>query len=87
MNWFQPREYKTVKALRAGEVVEIEGVRFRAIEGEIQPGDWYVAERNTGPHLLTCRENDKENRWIVPVEEKYSFDTGECVRVEMVEEE
>lgn len=47
----------------------------------IQPGDTYLAERNTGPHLLTCwRVHDKN--WIVPVEEEaYCYDTWECIKI------
>lgn len=50
---------------------------------EIKPGDFYIAERNTGPKLLECKEVDYRN-WIVATELAYSYDTWECVKVEIV---
>ena len=46
----------------------------------IQPGDMYLAERNTGPHLLTC-SSVSERQYIVPVEMAYCFDTWECIKI------
>jgi len=53
----------------------------------IQPDDTYLAERNTGPKLLTCREvvynNFNEPSYIIPKEEfEYPYDAWECVKVE-----
>ncbi len=48
------REYRTLNALRRGEVIDIEGIELKMDDGEIKPGDLYVAERNTGPKLLTA---------------------------------
>jgi hypothetical protein len=48
------RAYKTIRALRAGEVVELEGCLWRMRPGAIEKDDWYIAERNTGPQLLTA---------------------------------
>lgn len=48
-------QYQTLKFLRAGEIVEIEGIKLRMAEGEIRPGDFYVGERNQGPKLAICR--------------------------------
>lgn len=44
-------------ALRDGETVEIEGVPLIMDGGGrvTDAGDWYVAQRNTGPKLLTAR--------------------------------
>ena len=75
-------EYK--KALRAGEIVEIEGLKFRMIPGDLQPGDTYIAERNTGPKLLTVKTVNPRG-WIQSQESAYSFDTWECVKIEWVE--
>lgn len=51
----------------------------------IQPGDTYLAERNTGPHLLTCDHivnNDLgEPSYVVPTEIAYCYDVWECVKV------
>lgn len=50
------------------------------VDEGIKPGDLYLAGRNTGPHLLTCKNVDPRN-WINAVEPAYSFDTWECVKV------
>lgn len=82
------RDYPTLKALRRGETVDIGGILLKMDVGEngkekeIKPGDLYVAERNTGPHLLTARVVDTEAGCIHPVDFGiYSFDLWECVRV------
>ena len=62
----------------------IEGVPFRLLGGEIAPGDTYIAERNVGLRLLTCKENNHERGWIVPVENAYPYDTGECIKIELL---
>ncbi len=48
---------------------------------EIKPGDLYLAERHTGPKLLTCRVVDKEHGWIGAVEKAYPYDIHECFKV------
>lgn len=62
-----------------------EGVPFRTTGTgyEIEPGDTYLAERNVGVKLLTCKENNRKDGWIVPVEPAYPYDTHECVRIEL----
>lgn len=67
-------------ALEAGL---IEGVRFRVVGmgADLEPGDTYIAERNSGMKLLTCRDHDRENGWVFPVERAYAFNTGECVKI------
>jgi len=68
------------KAITSGE---IEGVPFKLLDGDILPGDTYIAERNSGLKLLTCRSNNHEDGWIVPVEDAYCYDTNECIRIEL----
>lgn len=85
------REYKTLKALRAGGTVDIEGLKFKMIDGELQPGDLYIAERNTGPHLLTVRkvvheETTGQAMHVNPTTMDYPFDIEECVKVELIED-
>lgn len=78
------REYAALRALRNGEILEIEGVQFRMIPGDIEVGDWYIAERNVGPKLLTARKIEMSGEypnWIVPIEMAYCYDWHECVRV------
>lgn len=56
------REYKTIRALRRGEVIDIEGIKLKMMTGpdgqeeQIREGDIYVAERNQGPKLLTAKK-------------------------------
>ncbi len=51
----------------------------------IQPGDTYLAERNTGPHLLTCNKTVNtqlgDPDYIVPTEIAYCYDARECVKI------
>ena len=82
------REYRTIKALRQSETVEIEGAFFKMISGDIEVGDWYIAERNQGPKLLTARKIQMSGdfpSFIVPEEMAYCYDWGECVRVELIQ--
>jgi hypothetical protein len=67
------------------ETGEIEGVRFKVLgPGKtIEPGDTYIAERNTGLKLLTCRENVRDQGFIVATEWAYAYDTGECIKIEL----
>lgn len=76
------REYLTLQALRRGEIIDIDGIKLKMDAGEITPGDLYVAERNTGPKLLTACEVSAEMNCIHPVDfPAYSFDLHECVKV------
>lgn len=85
--------------LRDGETVEFEGAKLRMIPGKengaaLEPGDSYIAERNSGPKLLTVSyvvDHDYAQRfglkfsgWVVPTEVMYSFDFHECVGVEII---
>jgi len=71
---------------RAIDAGEFKGLAFEvAGEGlDIEPGDTYLAERNSGVKLLTCKEHNRAKNWIVPVEDAYLFDTWECVRIEFI---
>lgn len=80
------REYRTIKALRAGEVIDLDGIKLIMDAGEIKPGDLYIAERNTGPKLLTAREIVMLEcgccvDYIHPTSPDYSFNGYECVKV------
>ena len=78
------REYPTLKALREGETVELGGMKFRMAEGEIKPGDLYIAERNTAPKLLTAKEivGDWLGAYIIPTTPEYPYNVSESVKVE-----
>ena len=78
--------------LKSGQVVEVEGVAFKALldeKGElkeIEPGDEYISGRNTGLRLLTCEYVNKEYGWISDTDPiGYPFDIWECVAVEMLD--
>jgi hypothetical protein len=77
--------YETIKALRDGEAVEIEGCMFVKAEGDLAPGDWYIAERNGGPKLLTVHHVEEDGGYVVPQEPRYCYDLHECVKVMEVE--
>lgn len=83
------RTYKSIRALRRGETVEIDGLHL-AIDGdgEVQAGDLYIAERNTGPQLLTAKRIDNVHNeivwggpWVLPTTFAYAYDLDECVKV------
>jgi hypothetical protein len=78
---------ETLDALYRDEIIDLEGLKFRKIGNgeELNPGDLYIAERNTGPKLLTCRKNNRDDGWIVPTTMEYCYDTWECIKVELVE--
>lgn len=70
--------------------VELEGciveVDPDATGRDLRPGDLFLAERNTGPKLLTCRHVD-ERGWVMAVESAYSYDVWECRKVISVDGE
>ena len=84
MTW---SERKTVRALRRGEVIDLEGIKLKMVVGsdgqeeEIKLGDLYIAERFTGPKLLTAKKIMTEHGFIVPTCDAYPYDTPECVKV------
>lgn len=46
---------------------------------EIQPGDFYLARKNTGPKILTCKSNNVS--FITPVEKEYCYNLSDCVKL------
>lgn len=76
--------YVAIHALKANQIVDLEGLLFRKIEGEIEPGDTYIAARNT-VDVFTCRFRDIGA--VFPEGRGYPFDDHECVRVELIEDE
>lgn len=80
------REYKSLRLLVKQGWIEFEGMTFDKVEGELQPGDTYLAERNQGPKLLTVRNVDHNLRCVFPKEAAYPYDFGECIKVAIREE-
>lgn len=88
------RDYRTIRALRNGEIVDLGGIKFKmdvdenGEEREIREGDLYIAERNTGPKFLTAAKVVKpgegpngHGNWIQATTTDYSYDIPECVKV------
>lgn len=67
--------------------VEIEGKIITAYEhvhgDRLEPGDMYIARRNTGWRLGKCRSVDRKNGWVVadPPLSIYSYNLAECHKV------
>ena len=80
------REYATLKALRRGEIVSVQGFRVRSLNRPLRVNDHYVGERNTGPKLLTCRAIHPIECWVYPAEAyAYAYDLHECEAVEVLD--
>jgi hypothetical protein len=72
-------KYPTLNKLRNGEAIDLGGIPLKMDTGELQVGDLYVAERNTGPHLLTVKGFGED--CVFATTPVYAFNTGECVKV------
>ncbi|MDP2668984.1 MAG: hypothetical protein Q8P07_04085 [bacterium] len=72
-------EYRALEALRRGETIDIEGIKLKMADGDLCVGDLYVAERNTGPKLLTVKSFGRD--CVFPTCSAYAFDIWECVKV------
>jgi len=48
----------------------------------IKPGDLYLAERFNGPKILTCKEVNNEERYIVSTDRaEFYFSFFDCVKL------
>jgi hypothetical protein len=79
-------DYITIRALRRGEVIDLEGIELKMDDGEIQSGDLYVGEGNVGPKLLTAKkivmlDDGLGIDFVVPTCNAYWYDGYECVKV------
>lgn len=76
----------TVRVWEYSDTIEFEGEKLKLSDkkNDIEPGDVYIAGRNTGPHLLTCRSVSSLG-FIVPEENQYPFDIYECRKVLSIE--
>jgi len=77
-------DYSNRNALHNGETITVDGRSYRKIDGSIQKGDLYFAQRNQGPKILTARSINVEDSWVVPNEPAYVYDLDECVKVEEI---
>lgn len=76
---------KTLEKLKNGEVVDLNGIKVVQDEGPLKPGDVYVAERNTGPKLLTVRSINYKYGTVIPTTPDYCYNLWECVKVKEAE--
>lgn len=88
-NYYIPTR-NVINHLRNHGKALIDGVLYEGVSDKtngkcLVPGDIYIAERNSGPKVLTFKRWDPRG-WVEPVEEgEYFFDTWECVGVRKVE--
>lgn len=54
---------------------------LKPLDEPIKPGDYYLARRNTGTHLLECK-SVSERSYIVPVENAYCYNICDCIKIE-----
>lgn len=50
-------------------------------DDEICVGDFYLAKKNTGFKLLTCKEVNKKECFLNCAEKEYPYDICDCVKV------
>jgi len=69
-------------------IAKDESVNFNFKNDPLLPGQLYIAKRNTGWKLLTCKSvtmmkspMETEPDFIVPQEMAYCFDSWECFKV------
>lgn len=80
--WGRPMQFTTADDAPLSIQRAADELGLTVVGGEINPGDLYLAERNTGPKLLTCSRVHVKN-WVVPTDPTaYCFDTWECWKVE-----
>jgi hypothetical protein len=73
--------HETLRQLREGKVVELDGLLFVMDEGELAPGDTYIGARNTVDVYVCRRVDTTELDCVFPEGLGYPFDTHECVKV------
>lgn len=74
-----------LERLRQAGQINFEGAQLVYV-GEwdaLAVGDTYLAERNTGPKLLTVKRVDQAGGFVVPREPAYCYDLSEVVKVEV----
>lgn len=72
--------HETLLELKRGKVVDLDGLLFVMVGGEVAPGDMYIGARNT-VDIYTCKSVNADQGWVNPEGNGYSFDTHECIKV------
>lgn len=72
-----------IEDLLAGQLITINGQKYRKVDKPLTTGQMYIAQRNTGPHVLFVG-NVKVGA-VYPTDlTAYAYDLDECVPVEEV---
>lgn len=50
-------------------------------EAEVKPGDYYIAEKNTGPHLFCCAFVHESGFIVSTRIDKYPYDLSDCYKI------
>jgi hypothetical protein len=74
--------YETLRMLRAGKVVELDGLLFSKDNGDLNIGDTYIGARNT-VDVYTCKGFGPGREWVIPEGIGYCFDLQDCVKVRL----
>lgn len=77
--------YQTLKQLQNGKIIDLKGIKLKMDLGELQIGDLYIAERNTGPKLLTVKTIT--DGIVYPTTLDYPYNLLECVKVKSADVE
>ncbi len=71
-----------IRTIDQSWLLPFEGVDLLLAPGEaIEAGDLYLAKRNMGWKLLTCKQHNREDGYILAVEPSYPYDTLDCWKV------
>lgn len=66
------------------DIGDLHVVAYRDVRGDrLEPGDMYIAKRNTGWHLAKCKYVNHKDGWVMPDPpcSIYSYDCHECCKV------
>lgn len=74
----------TIWHLREGNVINLQGLLFRKIEGDITPGSTYIGARNT-VDLYICKF--VKDGAVYPEGKGYAFERTECQLVELLDDD
>ena len=77
-------QFETIEALKRGEAVTVDGIRFRPLNRNIRLGDFCIGQKNAPPVLFIVG-NIRPGRWdYYPEGEDVPFSLGQCVAVEEI---
>lgn len=78
--WMPRRIWFCHDCINKNEIL-FEGVLIKVDpNSQIEVGDLYLAKRNVGWKLLTCKDNSNPS-FIIPVENAYYYSRHECYKI------